>query len=311
MKRNNIIYLAILAILIIVFMLSKCKDNIEKRQPLFSIKQADVQKFEIVSTADTLLVAMVDNVWMVTYPRYTPAKDTQMTRFFDEFLKLTISTLSVTDNSEKQVFYGVDEETAIKVSIFGNNDRLLKKVYVGNSTNNQYSYIRADRDNEIYQIDNVRSILATTLNTWREDRLVILPPEAIFSVHLVREADPFTISRETGFWTVSVGTPLAASEATTIDPTNNTLSSYLNTLTTLRTSTVYYDSYEDYADKLANPVLAVQIVTSTQQTTNLTIAQNDTNSYIVQKDGDTSILYRITTAQFNQLNAASAGFFGQ
>jgi len=324
MKRNNIILLAFLAVLIVVFMLSKCKDNIEKRQPMFSLKQADIQKFEIISTTDTLIVAMVDNVWMVTHPRTTPAKDTQLQKFFDEFLPLTISTLSVTDNPEKQALYGVDEDSATKVILYGKNDRQLSKAYVGTSTNNpQFSYIRAGSNSNIYQIDNVRAILATALNTWREDRIITLPPESVLAVTFARENDPFTISMESGFWTVAPGqfpssggvaaeqTGWSESEPTTIDPLNTSLSSYLNTLTSMRTSTVYYDSYEQYADKLANPALGIQITSSTKQIINLTIAQNDANSYVLQKDSDTSVIYRLTSAQYNQLNVASAGFHGQ
>jgi len=211
MKKNNVILLAFLAILIVVFFLSKCKDNIEKRQPLFSVKQADLQKFEIISNADTLIVAMVDNIWTVTHPRNTLAKDTQLQKFFDEFLPLTVSSLSVTDNPEKQTNYNVDEETATKVTLFGKNDRILTKVYIGNSTNNpQYSYIRKDGQNDIYQIDNIRALVATSINTWREDRIITLAPESLFSVTFARENDPFSLSMESGFWTV--GTPLMASE---------------------------------------------------------------------------------------------------
>jgi len=305
MKRNNIILLAFLAILIIVFMLSKCKDNIEKRQPLFSIKQADIQRFDIIAMADTLSIAMVDNVWMVTHPRNTPAKDTQTQKFFDEFLTLTISSLSVTDNPEKQTLYGVDEDSAIKVFLYGKNDRQLSKVYVGNSTTNpQFSYIRANSNSNIYQIENVRSLLTTSINTWREDRIVTLSPESIFSVTFARESDPFALSMESGYWAVSAG-----DEQAPIDPTNPSLSSYLNTLTSLRTSTVYYDSYDTYAEKLANPVLVVHIVSNTQQSTYLTIAMNDDNSYVLQKDNDTSTIYRLTTSQFFQINVAKTGFY--
>jgi len=307
MKRNNIILLAFLAVLIIVFFLSKCKDNIEKRQDMFSMKVADIQKFDISSATDTLHVALVDNVWTVTHPRTTPAKETQIQKFFDEFLKLTVSTLSVTDNPEKQAFYNVDDATATIVTIYGKNDRILSRVYVGNSTNNpQYSYIRVDKDNQIYQIDNVRTMLNPTLSTWREDRVITLQPEAIFSVTLARESDSFSLSQEGGFWNV-----VAGDVTEPIDPTNEGLSRYLSTLTTLRTSTVYYDSYDQYSDKLATPTLALHIVSTTQQSTFLTIAQNDANSYIAQKGDDTSILYRLSTAQFNQLNTPSAGFYGQ
>jgi len=303
-KNKNIIWLAVLAILVLVFFLSKGKDNVEKRKPFIATKQADILKIQITQPADSLHMALENGQWNITTPRIMPVKETQLKRLWDEFLPLTVSTLSVTDSPDRQAFYQVDDETATIVSLLGKNDRILAKVYVGSNQNSpQFSYVRMNGSNNIYQIDNLQGLITTTLSTWREDRIVPLAIEDIFAVAIVRENDPFQISQESGFWTVTAG---EVNEV--IDPTNSDMSRLLNSISNLRTSTFYYDEYEAYAAKLAVPALGVQITNTARQVVNLTIAKNDENSYVLQKNEDTGTLYRLTNAQFNQLNIASAGF---
>jgi len=304
MNKRNILWLAVLAILVLVFFLSKGKDNVEKRKPFINTKQADILKIEIAQPADTLSMALENGLWNITSPRIMPVKETQIKRLWDEFLPLTVSSLSVTDSPDRQTFYQVDDETATIVSLLGKNDRILAKIYVGNNQNSpQFSYIRLNGSNNIYQVDNLQGLITTTLNTWREDRIVPLPIEDIFAVAIVRENDPFQISQESGFWTVTAG-----EVNDVIDPTNPDMSRLLNTISTLRTSTLYYDEYEAYAAKLAAPALGLQITNTARQVINLKIAKNDDTSYVLQKNEDTSTLYRLTIAQFNQLNIASTGF---
>ena len=132
MNKKNIIALAILSILLVIFFLTKGRENIEKRSGVFNFKHADVSRIQIIQPySDSLEVAQQNKVWTILHPRYVSAKESQIKRFFDEFLTLTVSHNSISDTPDRQAFYQVDEQSATRISVFGKKDKLLRTVYYG------------------------------------------------------------------------------------------------------------------------------------------------------------------------------------
>ena len=298
MNKKNIIALAILSILLVIFFLSKGRENIEKRSGVFNFKHAEISRIQIIQPySDSLEVAQENKVWTILHPRYVSAKASQIQRFFDEFLSLTISNNSISDSPDRQTFYQVDEQSATRISIFGKKDKLLRTVYYGrNSQNPQIAYIRLKNDNNIYQINNIYHVINPSLSSWREDRIITFTQSEIMKI----QTSTYELSNETGMWMV---TNKSNGEVGQITPTNNEFTRIMNSITELRTSIFFDDVFDEHEENLSTPALEIMITLTDGDLVYLRLAQNDANSYILQKNETTETLYRLTTAQFNSLNA--------
>jgi hypothetical protein len=310
MNKKNILLLGFLVILLIVFILSKGKENIEKRTALFNFKQSDVTRIEFIepqpvflmvddeftetaSQTPTLSIYRENDEWFVRHPRNVRVRQAQIDRFFDEFLTLTVSSNSITDSVDRQGFFQVNDETGLQVLIYGRQDKLLKKVYHGRSQNNhQIAYIRADRDRNIYQIDNIFSALNPTLHAWRDNMIFRFSADQITSMQF----DGFSISRESGNWMMTIG-----GDTSVVSDENQEIIRVMNTIVNLTSSTFWDDVYENYAEKLSNPTIEMLISLNTGQTHHIRIAENDASSFVLQVDENTDTLYRLTQQQINQL----------
>jgi hypothetical protein len=311
MNKKNILLIAFLGILLIIFFWSKGKDNLEKRVNLFNFKQSDVTRIEFIepqpnfimmmdegdgsipTQLPTLSIYRENGEWFVRHPRNVRVRQAQIDRFFDEFLTLTVSSNSITDSVDRQTFYQVNDETGLQILIYGRQDKLLKKVYHGRSQNNhQIAYIRADRDRNIHQIDNIFSALNPTLHAWRDNMIFRFTPDQITSVLF----DAFSISQEAGNWAVTIG-----GDTSGISDENPELTRILNAIVNLTSTTFWDDVYENYAEKLADPTIEMQISLNTGQTHHLRISENDASSFVLQVDENTDTLYRLTQQQINQL----------
>ena len=173
MNKKNIIWIAILAVLIVVFMLSKGRENFERRIDLFKFSSADVTKIEFVTPADTLIIAWEQGKWMITHPNEAPVNMGQLETFFEHYLSLTTSKNPVSESIERQIHYNVEDETAIQIMLYGRNNRLLSKIFYGMSLNNRsIAYIRKDNDNMIYQINNIIQIIAPFYEAWEGEEII-------------------------------------------------------------------------------------------------------------------------------------------
>jgi hypothetical protein len=298
MNKKNIFYIALLGVLIVILLLSKGRENIEKRTDLFRFRTTEISKIEFVTSTDTLSIVQQGDIWMITHPREIPARETQIQRFFDEFLTLTISRNAVSDSPSRHEFYNVDEDTGLQVSLYDRSNRLLRRVFYGrNDQNPQIAYVRIDRDNNVYQINNIFHIINPMLQAWREDRIVTFTQNDLLKVSVSNNTGAFEVSQELGFWTVSIDL-----EVDIIQPTNNEFNRFINAVTNLRSSVFFDDVFAEHAAKFATPELEVLIETTTGEIVHLAIAQNDANSFVLQRNGDETTLYRLTNAQFNNLN---------
>ena len=297
MNKKNIIALVILSVLMIIFFISKGRENIEKRSGVFNFKHADVTRIQIIQPySDSLEVAQENKVWTILHPRYVSAKESQIQRFFDEFLTLTVSNNAISDSPDRQAFYQVDEPAATRISVFGKKDKLLRTVYYGRSNQNpQIAYIRLKNDNNIYQINNIYHVINPNLSSWRDDRIITFTQSEILKI----QTSTYELSHETGMWMV---TNTTNGEVGLITPMNNEFTRIMNAITGLRTTIFFDDVFGEHEENLSNPALEMMITLNDGDLVYLRLAQNDANSYILQKNDTTETLYRLTIAQFNSLN---------
>jgi len=296
MNRRNMILLVGLLVLLGVFLLSRQKENIERRKDLFRFKAGEITRIEFTQFADTLMVARVDGAWMVEHPRLVPARETQVTRFLNEYLTLSTSRMPISDSRDRQAFYQVDEDSAIQIAIFGRNNRQLSRMFFGMGQNHGVAYIRAANNNNIFQIDNVFSAINPHISVWREDRIVQFAENQINSVSVARGTEFYQLAQEFGSWSITY-----ADSTHIISPGNSEFRRFMNALTGLRTNIFFDNEYELYETKLETPELTMLVDLITGESIWLIMARNDENSFVLQRNQEYDTLYRLTNQQFNQL----------
>jgi len=298
MNKRNVIWIAILAILIVIFLFSRGKENIEKRIDLFKFKEKDVVKIEFIQPADTLVIALNQDTWRIEHPLQIPARESQIERFFTSYLSLTTSKIPISESIDRQDFYNVDMETALQVLLYGKNNKLLSRVFLGRSTNNfNIAYVRRADDNRIYQIENVFNSLNPTLSSWREDRIVSFDQNEVKSIYIGTQTDSYTLQNDVEEWTL-----IYDESASIIPQSDNSLSRLLSGLTNLRTTVFFDDEWELYEAKFSITELEILVELFSGENVHLKMARNDENSYVLQKNDEQNMLFRLTTSQFNSLN---------
>jgi len=295
MNKKNIIALSLLVLLVILFVVSKGRENREVRRDLYNLAQGDIHKIEIVQHADTLVVSRDGHDWWIEYPRRLPVKESHIQRFFTELLGINHSTISISDSPTQQSFYHVCDETANKVTLYGTGDKKLKKVYFGRGQNPQIAHVRAENDNSIYQIESIFTVINPSVNVWRDDVIVNVMPESISSIAVSHGTQAYQIISDGGSWVYSGDTTQM------IAPHNPELQKLLGTLSSLNTNVFFDDVYAEYASKLATPALEMLITLHSGENIYLKVAKNDEQSYVVQRNESQDILYRLTTQRYNQL----------
>ena len=297
MNKRNFIMLAVLALLVVSLLVSRSCENVEKRFDLFKINHSDIGKIQLKDQTNQLVISLVDNVWTIQEPIQTLARESQMTRFFENFITLTASTIHISESHERQNFYHVDS-TGVEVTIYDKNNKKLTQAFIGRNDNNpMLSYFRYADKNQIYQIDNVQSIVNPMINTWREDKIVNITQDNISKISFGNSASTYELFQDGMGWSLNLNeltAPLGYENA----DVNRLIQAILN----LRTSTYFDNVFEEYEDKLATTELEIYIEPYTGSIIHLKIAKNDDNSYVLQKNDEYITLYRLTTQQFNQLN---------
>lgn len=283
MNKKNIILIIILAISIVIFILSKGRENIQKRINLLNINENDISKIVIQNNADSLSIVKLNEYWHIENINNAMARNNHIKNFLREILNINTSELPVSENPERHNFYNVDDKNSTKIYFYGkdkrqNKDRLLDKLHYGQSQNFNFAYIRNDKSNQVYQIKNLNSIINTSLNLWREDRIFPdIIKDDIVQISINNTTTPessFQIFNNNNNWEILV------SDSTLSLNTNSPESiTFFSNLQDIKVSKFYYiDNSEDllldfYKNELLKPDFIINLTLYTGNNINLSIAK--------------------------------------
>jgi len=297
MNKKNFILIGVLLLLVVSLLISRSCENVEKRFKIFSFNENEIARITMKDQNNQIVIYLNDSVWMIDEPVQAYVKETQINRFIDTFLPLTASTNYQSDSIDRQSFYNVDS-TGVLVTILDKNNKQLSKVYIGRSQNNpQISYLRNDKSNKIYQVDNVHSIVNPALNMWREDKIMNITENMISKIMFGKKNESYELFQSDMGWSLNLNEMSAP-----LGYDNSDLNRLLQSVVNLRTSTFFDDVFEEYSEKLEKIELEILIEPYMGEKIHLKIAKNDENSYVLQKNEEYTTLFRLTNSQFNQLN---------
>ena len=174
MNKKNLLLIGVLAILIVILLISKGRENTEKRLNAFRFNTSEIMRIEFyVPMSDTLVISRERNEWRVIHPENAPVNQTQLDRFYEHYLGLTTSSIPISEDPARHASFNVDEENATQIVIYGQNDRLLSRVYLGvSSTNRSIAYIRHEDHNQVFSIENITWYINPRLDAWKGEEAV-------------------------------------------------------------------------------------------------------------------------------------------
>jgi hypothetical protein len=288
MNKKNIIYLAVLIVLIIIFLIIKTNDRTERRINFFAVDSADIAKIEIATSKDTLILVKEDEGWMIQKPLYYPPAERKVKDLFDKALKVETSNLPVSESESSFETYNVTDSLGTRVLLYDSADKELVNAIIGKSSNYNFSHGRYADEKKVYQLyANISSILNPVLNSWREKEIIKLEEEPS-QITVGAGERMFSFTATDSLWKYTEG-----DTSFFIKEGNRQLTTLLNNSKSFRASSFIDNDYATYAELFQDPLMVVQIRTYDGENIFLKFISEgeESNKYIVQKNDEEDFLY--------------------
>jgi len=175
MKRKQLIILSILVILVLIYVLARWQEPVEKEIRFFKADSVSLAKMVFVNQEDTIIVEKKGKDWKLTYPVLWDASTDQINSFFKQVLPIQTSSTTMSDEPTMQSLYKVDAANANQVKLYNKSGRLLDHAFIGNGGNSTFDYGRHEGSNKIYQLkDNIANLVKPDIYQWRSPNITNL-----------------------------------------------------------------------------------------------------------------------------------------
>ena len=289
MNKNNLKYLAILAVLIIIYLITQMSDNTEKRIEFFGVDSADIAVFELSNTEDTLKVKKIEGQWMVIDPLEYEASSNKIDNIFSKVINIETSKMPISENPEKFSKFGVSDSLATRVKFYDNSNKLLCDAVVGKSENNyQYSYGRMQDGQKVYQLlSNISYYIKPKPSDWRDKQFAGFTKEEIDKIEVKSKDYDYTLTFKDTAWVYT-----GNDGSLDLKKENRVLKNIKNSLATMRANDFIDNDFAAYSDKFDNPYMMVKVDLYDGQSINFKFAEHDEDKkYLVQKNENQKTLY--------------------
>ncbi len=295
MDKKNIIYLAILIVLVVVFVLVKTTGK--ERESFIRIINADstqIAKIRMYDKADTLVLERRQGNWFITEPMDFPAGQSKLHDLFDRVVGGTVSSIPLAENESSHDAYNVTAEKGNTLELYDGNGNLIEGIVVGKSENSSYCNVRRLNDPTVYQFnENVTYRISPKLATWRKKEILEFVPETIERIDVKYSLNAYSLATTDTAWVYH-----DKDNDFSVESTNRQLLKILNVLEKGRSGRFIDDDWATFEKFFDNPALDVTITQKTGDVTRFQVAESkdgDTTELVLKLNDDTSTLYHMTT----------------
>jgi len=304
MNKKQKISIVILAVLIILFMITKLNDKTERRISFFDVDSVQVDKIEIVAIGDTLLLVKSSIGWMLSHPIEYPVNPYKMKQFFEDVLKVETSNLPISEEEGSFETYKLTDSLATILKIYGKNDKLLDHSLVGKSSSYNNSPARKQGNNKIFRLEkNITNYLKTDPKQWRKREVLELDKKQIAKISILYEDTGYELTATDTLWQYEDG-----EESITIQHSNPALGTILNSVVKVNVTDFIDKEIDIYLAKLQNPTLEVGINTYNGNKYYLRAALDDESKYVLQVNNETDHLYLVYKSWVNKFMKTAEDF---
>ena len=302
MNKKNLIPIIILALLIIVFVITKLNDKTERRINFFRFDSTQVYAIEIATQEDTLKLTKIDNNWMIDYPlNYPPAK-LKIDDIFKKVLQVETSSIPITETSFEK--FNVTDSLGTLLVFYDKNGKILEEVLIGKSENYNYSYARRKDDAKVYQLfTNISYSINPKVSSWRKKEIIEISEEDISRVFVSYDGANYSFSATDSLWMYQDDeTGFSIKEA------NSSFKSIISAIKKFIVTDFIDNEFEKYQQKFENPDVEVTVELFNDEPFNLKFIEHEEKKFVLQKNDETEHLYIIYESWVNRFKKSDEDF---
>ena len=302
MNKKNLIPIVVLALLIIIFVITKLNDKTERRINFFRFDSIQVYAIEITSSEDTLELAKIDNNWMIEYPVNYPPVKLKIDDIFKKVLQVETSSIPITESSFEK--FNVTDSLGTLLVFYDKNNKVLEEVLIGKSGNYNYSYARRKDDAKVYQLyTNISYSIDPVVSSWRKKEIIEIPEQDISRVFVSYDGNSYSLSATDSLW-------MYQDDETgfSIKETNSSLKSIISAIKKFTVTDFIDNKFEDYQQKFENPDVEVTVELFNDEPINLKFIEHEEKKLALQKNDETEHLYIIYESWVNRFKKSEEDF---
>lgn len=286
MKRNKLIPLLILLLLVGAYFLLKQNDSAGKMLDLVNLEIEKLDSVEIWSGEERIELVLDEGVWKLKDPVLWPADTLMVNQFFSELGEAKYASVPMSEGREALSRYNLEEETALHIRFKAG--RKTEHLLFGN-IGNTWDYFRRAGDDTVYQTRNriVQNFFPIMIN-WRSPIVVHYWEDELATIRVEHEKNKYSLSRDGAGWTFKD----ARHEFEVVNQ-NIALSKIVSILQNFRS--YIFTSGEDSESKalFEQPMCTVWITDMEGKTRKLSFAKYIDQRYVMLLDDDFSVLYQV------------------
>ncbi len=287
MNKNNKIYLIILAVLIILFLLTKIDTKTERIISFFKVDSLDVIKFSLEDANGLLMLEKQGGTWQITEPIEYPADQTNVRNLLEKTLTAETSKLPLSESESSLPNYELQDSLAVSLMLYGKNDKILDAAYFGKMKGQAKTPARKKDSFKVHLLsESLNYYMKADPQTWRDKTVAAIDKESIEKISILYDDIGFELTRGDTAWFYEDG-----ENSLVVKDNNSALSTIFSSLRRI-TSTQFKDNeYEKYEEILTKPDLEIAVITLDGKATYLRLAREDDKNYVMQKDSKTKTLF--------------------
>jgi len=269
MSPKLLLVLALLAIATFLVLRRPGETNVSGTSYLVAYDSSSIDKMEIQSPKETVVLEKQGGVWSLTKPIQYKADQSAVQKAIGTGKSLSI-TNPVSTNPEKRNLFQVDTSgTLVKISSAGTEKGAMYIGKTGSSFSN--TYVRASESNDVYLTDGVlSSVFNRSLKDWRDKTIFQRDRSQIKSVRFQYKDETFTLSLQDSVWKVDS------------DPSSETKANpFLNALSNIQT--------DEFVDTVVTNLPQPTAVISVEGMDLTLYGMNDGAKYIVRSSGSSQL----------------------
>ncbi len=289
MNKKQTIYIGILVVLVIMFLITKMENNVEKRINFFQADSAKIKTIEISNIKDTLRLSKKIDEWMMVYPFEYRIAEYQINNLFSKVLNAKASNLSISESETSFDTYKVTNSQGTWIKFFDENNNVLDEAIIGKSSSSKTTPARRPDDNKIYKLENnINYIITANSDNWREKTILETEEYNISKISVLSDVNAYELTPSDSLWHY-----VDDKNSLGVDFNNKALQDILSTLSTLTANGFVDNKFEEYREKLITPDLEIGIEMFDGSTHYIRVALDNNSKYILQFDNEKSFLYSV------------------
>lgn len=285
-KKKRIIPAAILALLLITFLILRLNRPEEKTRPLFGLNPQKIDKIEIWEGEDRVDMAMVEGIWKISEPVVWNADSTKVAGFFEDVLAARYATTPMSLGPDAPNRYNLQEDSAMHVRVSSGN----KSVHLlFSNMGNPWDYFRFAGDDNVYQVKSkvVQRYQPLMIN-WRSPIVLQYFEEDLASIRAKHADNDYILTRDGSRWVYQ-----DARQTFDVYFDNFALIKIISILQNMRTYVFADGREEHFTEAFKTPELEVWITDTEAKTRKLSFVKVDNERYMLMVDDDPHVLYQM------------------